>query len=108
MTAHALRLDSIFGALADPTRRDILKRVGKKELTVNEIARPYRLSLAAVSKHLHVLERAKLVLKRRQGRQQVVSLSSTALRDAAIYLHQYEAQWNDRFDALDRYLKNTK
>jgi DNA-binding transcriptional ArsR family regulator len=106
MTTHALQLNSIFGALADPTRRDILKRVGKKELPVSEIAKPYKLTLAAISKHLKVLEEAKLIMKRRQGKQQLVQASPVAIRDASAYLKAYEAQWNDRFDRLEAYLKS--
>lgn len=108
MTAHTLQLNSIFSALADPTRRDILKRVGKRELPVSEIAKPYKLTLAAISKHLKVLEEAKLILKRRQGKQQLVQASPIALKDAADHLKMYEAQWNDRFDRLEAYLKTQK
>jgi DNA-binding transcriptional ArsR family regulator len=60
MVEYTPSLDSIFGSLADPTRRDILQRVAGRELTVSQIAEPYDLSLAAVSKHLKILERAKL------------------------------------------------
>lgn len=108
MVEYALRLDSIFGSLADATRRDILKRVAKKELTVGEIAAPYRLSLAAVSKHLKILEKAKLVLKRRRGRQQVVRVVPAALKDADAYLLRYKALWEDRLDSLEDYLRNVQ
>lgn len=108
MTTHALQLNSIFSALADPTRRDILKRVGRKELAVSEIAKPYKLTLAAISKHLKVLEEAKLIMKRRQGKQQLVQASPVAIRDASACLKTYEAQWNDRFDRLEAYLKAQK
>ncbi len=107
MVEYSLQLDSIFGALADPTRRDILKRVGKeKELSVNDIARPYKLTLAAISKHLGVLEKAKLIFKQRQGKQQIVHVAPGALKDAAEYLQRYEALWNDRFNSLENYLSN--
>lgn len=105
MVEYTLTLDSIFGSLADPTRRDILKRVAKRELSVSEVARPYDLTLAAVSKHLKILERAKLIIKRRRGKQQLVQLSPTAFKDAANYLKHYEVLWNERFDALEKYLK---
>jgi DNA-binding transcriptional ArsR family regulator len=106
MVEHALQLDSIFGSLSDATRRDILKRVAKKELSVSEVAKPYRLSLAAVSKHLKILEKAKLIIKRREGKQQFVKLSPVAIKDAVDYLKRYEEMWNDRFDSLEKYLKN--
>lgn len=108
MVEYALRLDSIFGSLADATRRDILKRVAKKEMTVGEIAAPYRLSLAAVSKHLKILEKAKLVLKRRQGRRQVVRIAPAALKDADAYLLRYKSLWEDRLDSLEDYLRNAQ
>ncbi len=104
MHEQTLNLDIIFAGLADPTRRDILRRVAGGELSVTEIAQPYDLTLAAVSKHLKVLETAQLVIKRRQGKQQLVQASPQALRDAAEYLHNYEQLWNDRFDALEQYL----
>ncbi|MDB5179319.1 MAG: ArsR family transcriptional regulator [Patescibacteria group bacterium] len=89
MIEYSLQLDSIFGSLADPTRRDILRRVAGVELSVSEIAQPYNLSLAAVSKHLKILEKAKLVIKRRQGKQQFVQASPVAIKGAARYLEFY-------------------
>lgn len=74
-------------------------------LTVTEIAKPYAMSLAAISKHLRVLENAHLVTKRRVGKEQHVELSPATFQDASKYLQQYEAMWNDRFDRLDDILK---
>lgn len=105
MVEYSLGLDSVFGSLADPTRRDILRRVAGSELSISEIAADYRLTFAAVSKHLKVLEKAKLVVKRREGKQQLVQASPAALKDVSEYLRQYEKLWNTRFDALDDYLK---
>jgi DNA-binding transcriptional ArsR family regulator len=104
MYDQTLNLDSIFSSLADPTRRDILRRVAGTELTVSEIAAPYSLSLAAISKHLKILEQARLIMKRRRGKQQVVSLSPPAFADAAEYLDWYRRLWEQRFDALEAYL----
>jgi DNA-binding transcriptional ArsR family regulator len=99
-------LDLVFQSLADPTRRDILKRVAQRELSVSEVAAPYvHLTYAAVSKHLKVLEGANLIHKRRQGKERVVILSPLALRDASRYLEHYKKQWRDRFDRLDDYLQ---
>lgn len=106
MVEHTLSLDSIFGSLADPTRRDILKRLTKEEMSVSEVAEPYNLTFAAISKHLKILEKAKLVIKRRFGKQQVVRLSPEAFKNAAEYLSFYEKLWNDRFDALEEYLSS--
>lgn len=102
---QTLYLDNIFGSLADPTRRDILRRVATAELTVGEIAAPYNLSLAAVSKHLKILERAKLIMKRRQGKQQYVQISPYAFKDATEYLEWYRQVWEQRLDALDELLR---
>lgn len=104
MVEYVFNLDSIFGSLADPTRRDILRRVSKEELSVNEIAAPYKLSLAAVSKHLKILESARLIVKRRQGKQQIVQVSPVAFKTAAEYLESYEALWDKRFDVLEQLL----
>lgn len=102
---QALNLDNIFGSLADPTRRDILRRVASADLTVSEIAAPYSLSLAAISKHLKILERAKLIIKHRQGKQQVVQIAPYAFKDATEYLEWYRGLWEQRLDALEELLK---
>ncbi|HEY6736109.1 MAG TPA: metalloregulator ArsR/SmtB family transcription factor [Candidatus Saccharimonadia bacterium] len=105
MVEYNAYLDSLFGSLADPIRRDILRRLIDAQYTVSQIAQDYDVSLAAISKHLSVLEKGKLIIKQRQGREQVVSIAPTALKDASDYLAQYEALWNGRFDALDTILK---
>ncbi len=108
MVESALRLNFIFGSLSDPTRRDILQRVSKKQMSVSEIAEPYKMSLAAISKHLKILENAKLIIKRRWGKQQVVELSPVAFKDASKYLKHYEKLWNGRLDSLEQYLSTMK
>ncbi|KKT75628.1 MAG: Transcriptional regulator, ArsR family [Candidatus Peregrinibacteria bacterium GW2011_GWA2_44_7] len=105
-TLNTLQLDSIFGSLADPTRRDILKRISHKELSISDIAEPYPLTFAAISKHLQILEKAKLIIKRRQGKQQLVHASPTTLKEATEYLKTYEKLWNDRLDSLEQYLSS--
>lgn len=107
MVKHRNVLDEVFGSLSDPTRRDILKRVARKELSVSEIAAAYerRMSLAAVSKHLRVLERARLIRKRKAGKQQIVALSPPALKAAQEFLDQYKQAWEDRLDRLEQFLK---
>ena len=105
MVEHRPTLDTIFGSLADSTRRDILRRVAKKALSVNEIAQSYDMTLAAISKHLMVLQRAKLIRKHRRGKRQFVALSPPAFRDASQYLAQYTRLWEDRFDQLEALLK---
>ncbi len=108
MVEYALSLNSIFGSLADPTRRDILKRVSKKQLNVSEIAKNYDISFAGVAKHLKILEKARLIVKHRQGKQQIVQLSPMAIKDASEYLQRYKAMWEQRFDRLDELLKEEK
>ncbi|HXC55699.1 MAG TPA: metalloregulator ArsR/SmtB family transcription factor [Rhizomicrobium sp.] len=105
MIERQARLDSIFGSLADTTRRDILRRVAGRELSVGEIASSYDISLAAVSKHLVVLEKARLVTKRREGKLQVVGLAPAALTDAAKHLERYRDIWESRLDRLEKYLE---
>jgi DNA-binding transcriptional ArsR family regulator len=97
-------LDTTFSALADPTRRDILRRLANAELSVGEVAKFYGLTFAAISKHLKVLERAKLVIKRKRGKQQMVSLAPHAFADAAEYIEWYRSLWETRLDSLEQYL----
>lgn len=105
MVEYTISLDSVFSSLADPTRRDILRRVAERELSIGEIAEPYDLTFAAVSKHLKIMERARLIIKRRQGKQKLIVASPAALQDVSAYLEQYRALWEMRFDALDRLLQ---
>ncbi len=104
MVEYTFNLDSIFSSLADPTRRDILRRVSDKELSVNELAKPYDLTIAAVSKHVKVLEMAKLVIKRRRGKQQMITLAPNALTNAAEYLDWYRQFSQERMESLANYL----
>lgn len=105
MVEHTLNLDSVFSSLANPTRRDILRRVGKSELSVGEIAKHYELTFAAVSKHLKVLEKAALVIKKRKGKEQLVSLAPQAFIGASEYLDWYKPFWTDKLGSLEVYLK---
>lgn len=108
MVDHSVRLNLIFGALSDPTRRDILRRGAKEELSISTMAEAYDMTLAAISKHVIVLEKAKLVKKRRIGRQHFIRLSPEAFSDASGYLKRYEKIWNDRLDSLEQYLLSYK
>jgi DNA-binding transcriptional ArsR family regulator len=108
MVECPLNLDFIFSSLADPTRRDIFQRVAKQTLSVSEIAKPYKLTFAAVSKHLKVLENAKLVTKHRRGKQQYVQLAPEALRQAKKYLKHCQTIWESRLDSLGKYSENFK
>ena len=98
-------LDDIFGALSDPTRRAILRSVARRERSVMEIAEPFSMSLAAVSKHLKVLEQARLIRREKRGTFYYVSLNPQALKSAEQWLGYYERFWNERLDSLKRYLE---
>ncbi len=108
MVEYTMDLDSVFGSLADPTRRDILQRLMSAELTIGEIASHYDLTFAAISKHLKVLEKAKLIIKQRRGKEQVVQISPRTLAYADEYIEQYRNLWEARFDALEALLKSEK
>lgn len=96
--------DQIFAALADPTRRDIVTRVLRDEASVSTLARHYEMSFAAVQKHVAVLERARLVTKRRRGREQLVSGDVTTIRAAAKLLGQFEEIWRGRITRIEEIL----
>jgi DNA-binding transcriptional ArsR family regulator len=110
MVEYRTQLDAVFHALGDPTRRDILRRVMYRELSINEVAKNYKkhMSLAAVSKHVQVLESAKLVRKRRAGKQQLIAPHPPALKGASEYLERYKELWEERLDRLDVFIKNNK
>ena len=92
--------DSIFHALADATRRDIVTRAIRHEQSVSALAQHYAMSFAAVQKHVAVLERAALVTKERRGREQIVSANVTTVRRAARLLDSYEELWHDRVSRI--------
>lgn len=104
MVEYNVQLDLVFGSLADPTRRDIFQRVTGSEQTISEIAEHYKMSFAAVSKHLKILEKAKLISKRKKGRQQLVIAQPATLKTIEDYLNEHERLWNQRFDALEELL----
>jgi DNA-binding transcriptional ArsR family regulator len=99
------RLDSVFHALSDATRRSLLREVKSGARAVGELAKPHPISLAAVSKHLQVLERAQLVRIERQGSHRMVHLNPQPLRRAQAWLAFYETFWQDRLDALQTHLE---
>jgi|SRR5580700_5930355 DNA-binding transcriptional ArsR family regulator len=99
------RLDAVFHALADPTRRAMLRRLAKAPISVGELAAPYRMSLAAASKHIKSLERAGLVRRRVQGRTHLCQLAPAALESAHDWLGFYRRFWTAQFEALDAMLK---
>ena len=90
MVKHALQLDMVFHALSDPTRREILMKIAStKNLSVSEIAKPYNMSLPGISKHLRVLEAARLIEKKQRGKEKVFTFSSEPLKTVETYLSYY-------------------
>jgi DNA-binding transcriptional ArsR family regulator len=94
-------LSTTFTALADPTRRAILERLALGQATVNELAAPFAMSQQAISKHLAYLERAKLVAKRREGRQHFCTLEGASFDAVSAWIAKTRAYWNDSLDRLD-------
>jgi DNA-binding transcriptional ArsR family regulator len=100
-------LDATFGALADPTRRALLARLAQGEATVTELAKPFDVSLPAVSKHLRVLESAGLLQREIDGRVHRCRLAAEPMKDASAWIEKYRAFWESQFDVLARYLEST-
>jgi len=98
-------LDDVFHALADPTRREMLRSLASGELNIGELAAPFRMSFAAASKHVKVLESAGLVRRRVQGRSHICRIEPAPLAAAEEWLHYYARFWTERLDALDAMLK---
>jgi len=99
------RLSTTLSALSDPTRRAILARLASGETSVTELAKPFEMSLPAVSKHLKVLEHAGLITRSREAQWRPCRLAPAPLKDVASWLEQYRRLWEERFDRLDDYLK---
>ena len=99
------KLSSTFAALADPTRRAILARLSTGEASVQDLAKPFKMSLPAVSKHLKVLERAKLIRRSRTAQWRPCYLAPEPLKEASDWMEQYRKFWEESFDRLDEYLK---
>ena len=101
------QLTTIFSALADPTRRAILERLARGEASGTELARPFSISVPAISKHLRVLKNADLILHRKDGRKHLFRLAARPLKEAATWLEHYQQFWETQFDSLDTYLLAT-
>lgn len=99
------RLSATFAALADPTRRAILARLASGETTVSELAKPFDMSLPAVTKHLKVLQRAGLISQSRQAQWRPCKLEAQPLRDVSNWVEQYREFWEQRLDRLEEYLR---
>ncbi|PJB53326.1 MAG: transcriptional regulator [Bdellovibrio sp. CG_4_9_14_3_um_filter_39_7] len=98
-------LSLIFSALSDPTRRSILGRLAHGELSVTELAGPYEMSLPAITKHLKVLEKAKLITRGKEAQWRPCQLEAKSLKKADDWISTYRSHWEESFDRLDEYLK---
>jgi DNA-binding transcriptional ArsR family regulator len=98
------RLDATFAALADPTRRAILARLTLGETTVSELAKPFKISGPAISKHLKVLERAGLIERGRDAQRRPCRIARDALKSVDTWLETYRRLWDERLDRLELYL----
>jgi DNA-binding transcriptional ArsR family regulator len=98
------QLSSVFGALADPTRRAILARLADGDLAVRDVAAPFPMSQPAISRHLKVLETAGLISRSRRATARLSHLEAEPLREATAWLARYQAYWDERFEQLDELL----
>ena len=98
-------LSATLHAIADPTRRAIIDRLTRGPARITDVAAPFAMSLAAVSKHLKVLERAGLVRRTRQGREHSIALEAAPLRAVASWAAPFEQYWTERLDRLEAYFK---
>ncbi len=103
--ATADHLSNTFAALADPTRRQILANLQKGEVSVTELAKPFAMSLPAITKHLKVLERAGLISRSREAQWRPARLEVGPLKEASDWIDKYRKLWEERFDRLDEYLR---
>ena len=105
MVKHNTQLDLTFSALADPTRRAILSRLAEGDVSVGELAKPFEMSLPAVSKHLRVLERSGLLVQDPQGRVRRCKLRAGPMREAAEWVQRYRRFWTRQLDALAEFVE---
>jgi len=108
MSTTSLDIPDVFRAIADPTRRHLLDRLGEGEHTVSELLVPLPMSQPALSKHLRILREAGLVGVRKEGRQRRYRLEAARLQEVARWLSHYERFWTDRLDRLGDYLDAKK
>lgn len=108
MTAAVQTLDQAFHALANPTRRSVIERLGQGSATVSELAEPFEMALPSFMQHLRVLEASGLIVTQKRGRVRTVRIRPTNLRRAARWLVEQRGLWERRLDQLDAYLKTMK
>ena len=102
------RLDAVFAALADPTRRAIIERLSRSEARVTEVAEPFHMSLNAVSKHIRVLEASGVVARHRKGREHILSINTRSLDEIDGWIVRMRRYWEERLDDMERLLRELK
>jgi DNA-binding transcriptional ArsR family regulator len=107
MVDQTAQMDAVFHALSNEARRDILRQLVEGELTVGDLAEPLTMTLAGVSKHIKVLERAGLVRQTIAGRRHMCRLEATPLAPASAWLRFYERHWEERLDALETFFRTS-
>ena len=105
---QSARLDGVFNALRDPTRRAILARLTDADARVTDVASEFPISLNSISKHIRMLERAGLLRRSIEGRDHVLSLNAAPLAEAQAWIDKYRRFWEGRLAALDHYVTNKK
>jgi DNA-binding transcriptional ArsR family regulator len=106
--ARTARLDAVFAALADPTRRAIIERLSRSEARVTEVAEPFRMSLNAVSKHIRVLEASGVIERHRKGRDHILSINARSLDEVDGWIERTRHFWEERLDTMERLLRELK
>jgi DNA-binding transcriptional ArsR family regulator len=106
--SRTARLDAVFAALADPTRRAIIERLSRREARVTEVAEPFRMSLNAVSKHIRVLEASGVVERHRKGRDHILSINTRSLDEVDGWIERMRRYWEKRLDAMEHLLRELK
>ena len=102
------RLDETFSALSDPTRRDILDRLGRGPATISQLAEPLGMSLTGLKKHIRTLEKAKLVMTEKIGRARECRLGPDRLDEASRWIESYRRRWEQRLDRLEEYVEKRR
>ena len=106
--SRTARLDAVFAALADPTRRAIVERLSRSEARVTDVAEPFPISLNAVSKHIRVLEETGVVERHRKGRDHILSINTRSLDEVDGWIGRTRRYWDERLDAMERLLRELK
>ena len=106
--SRTARLDAVFAALADPTRRAIIERLSRSEARVTEVAEPFPMSLNAVSKHIRVLEASGVIERHKKGRDHILSINARSLDEVDGWIERTRRYWDERLDAMERLLLELK